>query len=126
MTDDQNPSVAAILAQRSRETRDELLDELILMLSAIIPDVQVERTLFRRRVTAVRMRVGDHVYVLKKTPAGSYEPLRVQEVRGVSIRSTPLELDAFLEELGVAIDVELRRTEKGRLALQKWLDSLNP
>jgi len=122
----QNTSVAAILAQRSREARDELLDDLIAVLSAILPNVQVERSLLRRRVTAVRMPVGDHVYVLKKSNAGSYEPLRVQEVRGVAIRTTPMELDAFLEELGMAIDVELHRTEKGRLALQKWLNSLNP
>ena len=122
----ENTSVAAILAQRSREARDELLDDLIAVLSAIIPNVQVDRSLLRRRVTAVRMPLGDHVYVLKKSSAGSYEPLRVQEVRGVAIRTTPMELDAFLEELGMAIDVELRRTERGRLALQKWLSSLNP
>jgi hypothetical protein len=122
----ENTSVAAVLAQRSRETRDELLDELVVMLAAIVPNVQIERTLLRRRVTAVRVPVGDHVYVLKKTASGSFEPMRVQEVRGVAIRTTPMEIDAFLEELGLAIDAELRRTEKGRLALQNWLRSLNP
>jgi hypothetical protein len=122
----ENASVAAVLAQRSREGRDELLDDLIAMLSAIVPGVHIERTLWRRRLTAVRIPVGDHVYVLKKTAAGSFEPMRVQEVRGVAIRTIPMEIDAFLEELGMAIDVELRRTEKGRLALQKWLSSLNP
>jgi hypothetical protein len=34
-----------------------------------------------------------------------------------------MEIDAFLAELGAAIDVELRRTEAGRAALQKWLNS---
>ena len=121
-----NTSVAAVLAQRSREARDELLDELVVMFSAVLPGVQIERSLLRRRVTAVRVPLGDHVYVLKKDSSGSFEPMRVQEVRGVAIRSTPMEIDAFLEELGTAIDVELHRTEKGRLALQNWLRSLNP
>jgi hypothetical protein len=119
-------SVAAILAQRSRESRDELLDELIVTLATVVPGVEIERSLLRRRVTAVRIPVGDHVYVLKKTAGGSFEPMRVQEVRGVAIRTTPMEIEPFLEELGTAIDVELRRTERGRLALQKWLSSLNP
>jgi hypothetical protein len=122
----EHASVAAILAQRSRESRDELLDELIVTLATVVPGVEIERTLLRRRVTAVRIPVGDRVYVLKQTAGGSFEPMRVQEVRGVAIRTTPMEIEPFLEELGTAIDIELRRTERGRLALQKWLSSLNP
>ena len=118
-------SVAAVLAQRSREARDELLEDLVAMLSAVVPGVQVERTLLRRRVASIRMPVGGFVYVLKKNSNGSYEPSRVQEVRGVAIRTTPMEIDAFLEELGTAIDAELRRTELGRAALQRWLNSRN-
>jgi hypothetical protein len=34
-----------------------------------------------------------------------------------------MEIDAFLEDLGTAIDAELRRTERGRAALQKWLNT---
>jgi hypothetical protein len=116
-------SVAAILAQRSRADRRELLDELVSMLSAILPDVRVERSLLRRRVTAVRVPVGGYVYVLTRTADGSYEPSRQQVVRGVAIRTVPMEIEAFLEDLGTAIDAELRRTEKGRAALQKWLNS---
>ena len=116
-------SVAAILAQRSRADRKELLDELVSMLSAILPDVRVERSLLRRRVTAVRVPVGGHVYVLTRTADASYEPSRQQVVRGVAIRTVPMEIDAFLEDLGTAVDAELRRTEKGRAALQKWLNS---
>ena len=116
-------SVAAILAQRSRADRKELLDELVSMLSAILPDVRVERSLLRRRVTAVRVPVGGYVYVLNRTTDDSYEPSRQQVVRGVAIRTVGMEIDAFLEDLGAAIDTELRRTEAGRAALQKWLHS---
>ncbi len=34
-----------------------------------------------------------------------------------------MEIDAFLAELGVALDAELRRTERGRDALRAWLDA---
>jgi hypothetical protein len=125
---DSNPSfddtsIAALLAQRSRADRKELLDELAGLLAAMVPGVRVERTLFRRRVTAIRMPLGGYVYVLKKSAEDSFEPSRQQEVRGVVVRTVPMEIDAFLAELGAAIDVELRRTEAGRAALQKWLNS---
>jgi hypothetical protein len=119
----EDTSVAALLAQRSRADRKELLDELVGLLSAIVPSVRIERTLIRRRVTAIRMPLGGYVYVLRKTTDGSFEPSRQQEVRGVVVRTVPMEIDAFLAELGAAIDVELRRTETGRAALQKWLNS---
>ncbi len=126
---DQTPSfddvsVAAVLAQRSREDRDELLDDLVTLLSGVVPGVQVERSLLRRRVTAIRLPVGDHIYALTKTSSRSFEASRQQVVRGVVIRTTPLEIDAFLAELGVALDVELHRTETGRDALKTWLNSM--
>ena len=116
-------SVAAILAQRSREDRDALLDELVSLLSDVVPGVQVERALLRRHVTAVRLPLGGFVYTLKKTADGSFEALRQQMVRGVVVRNFPLEIDVFLAELGLALDVELRRTERGRDALRAWLGS---
>jgi hypothetical protein len=119
----EDATVAALLAQYARADRDDLLDELVRALSAIVPGAKVERTLVRRRLTAVRLPVGGHLYVLKRSAGGSFEGSRQQEVRGVVIRTIPLEIEAFLAELGVAIEVELRRTEQGRDALQRWLDS---
>lgn len=119
----ESASVAAILAQRSREDRSELLDELVATLSGIVPGVQVDRALLRRHVTAVRMPLGDFVYSLKRNASGSFESSRQHAVRGVVIRTEPMELDAFLAELGPALDAELRRTEKGRDALRAWLNS---
>jgi hypothetical protein len=118
-------SVAAILAQRSRDDRSALLDELVTMLSEIVPGVHVERALLRRRVTAIRLPLGGFVYALKRTDNDGFEASRLQEVRGVVIRTEPMEIDAFLAELGVALDAELRRTERGRDALRDWLNSTN-
>ena len=118
-----HPSVAAVLVQRIRSDRKELLDELAALLSAIFPGVQIDRTLLRRQVTAIRLPIGGYTYLLKKGADDSFEPSRLQEVRGVVIRTVPMEIDAFLQELGMALDAELQRTEQGRAALQNWLNS---
>src|SRR5579862_7438523 len=93
-------SVVAILAQRSREDRTALLDELVTMLSEIVPGVQVERALLRRHVTAIRLPLGGFIYVLKRSSKDSFEASRQQAVRGVVIRTDPMEIDGFLAELG--------------------------
>jgi hypothetical protein len=125
MSDDESSfesaSVAAVLAQRSREDRRELLDELVTMLAEVIPGVQVERALLRRHVKSIRLPLGGYIYQLKRNPDDTFEASRMQEVRGVVIRGDRLEIDAFLAELGLALDVELKRTERGRDALRKWL-----
>jgi hypothetical protein len=118
----ESASVAAILAQRSREDRAALLDELALMLSGIVPRAQVKRAFMGKRVTAVHLPLDGYVYVLKRSN-DSFEASRQQEVRGVIIRTDPMEIDGFLEELGLALDVELRRTERGREALHAWMNS---
>jgi hypothetical protein len=119
----ENASVAALLAKRSREDRAALLDELVAVLSEVVPGVQVERALLRRNITSVRLPVGDFVYVLARGANDSFEASRQQEVRGVVIRTVPMAIDLFLAELGLALDVELRRSESGRKALEEWLKS---
>lgn len=121
----ESASVAAILAQRSREDRTELLAELVAMLSEIVPGVQIERALLRRRVTSIRLPLGGFIYVLKQRTGDSFEASRQHEVRGVVIRTDPMEIDEFLAELGPALDAELHRTDRGRDALRAWLDSQN-
>jgi hypothetical protein len=122
----ESASVAAVLAQRGREDRTALLDELVTMLAEVVPGVQVERALLRRHVTAIRLPLGGFVYGLKRSSRDGFEATRQQEVRGVVIRTDVMEIDAFLAELGPAIDAELRRTERGREALRAWLNSTNP
>jgi hypothetical protein len=117
----ESASVAAVLAQRSRDDRDALLDDLVAMLAGIVPGVQVDRSLLRRRLIAIRLPLAGSIYVLKRDKRDGYEASRQQEVRGVVVRTFPMEIDAFLSELAVAIDEELRRTEQGRAALEKWL-----
>jgi len=118
----ESASVAAVLAQRSREDRTALLDELVAMLMEVVPGVKVERALIRRNVTAVSLPLGGYIYHLKRSADNSFDTSRQQKVRGVVIRTEPMEVDVFLEELGRALDVELRRTERGRAALRDFLN----
>ena len=121
----ESASVAAILMQRGREDRAALLDDLVVMLPEVVPNTRVERTLLGRRVTAIHLPVGGYVYVLRRGAGDAFEANRRQQVRGVAIRNDPMEIDAFLAELGLALDAELERTEQGRDALRRWLDGRN-
>jgi hypothetical protein len=116
-------SVAAVLAKRSRDDLGELIEDLIALLVGVMPDLEVKRSLFGRTMKSVRIPLSDRAFVLERTRGGSFEARRQQVVRGVAIRNDPLEIDTFIAELSVAIDSELRRSERGRLALESWLQS---
>lgn len=121
----ESTSIAAALARRSREDLADLLGDLASLLSGVVPGAEVKRTLLRRQIASVRLPVGGHVYMLRRRPDGSFETSRQQQVRGVVIRTDPLEIDDFLAELGPAVDAELQRSERGRAALGSWLESMN-
>jgi hypothetical protein len=120
----ESTSVAAVLAQRNGEDLATLLEDLAGLLSNVVPNAKVERTLFRRRVRAVRIPLGDTVYLLRRGSDGRFETFRQQAVRGVVIRTDPMPLEEFLAELGAAIDSELRRSEHGHEVLKTWLDTI--
>lgn len=117
-----NPSVAAVLAKRSREDLSELLEDLVALFIGVMP-VDIKRSLFGRAIKLVRIPLGDRAFVLERTRNGSFEARRQQIVRGVAIRNDPVEIDAFIAELSTALDAELRRSERGRAALDSWLQS---
>ena len=114
-------SVAALLARYSRADRASLFDELVDTLSGLMPGVRIERTLLRRRVLSMQVPVGDFVYALARDAHDVVQATRQHVVRGVAVRTSPLELGQFLEELGAAMEVELRRTEAGAAALEHWM-----
>ncbi|MDE3128362.1 MAG: hypothetical protein KGL38_10180 [Gemmatimonadota bacterium] len=121
----ESAGVAGVLARRSREDLTDLLGELVSLLPDVMPGAQVHRSLLRRQVTEVRIPLTDTAYVLRRGAGGRYEASRQHQVRGVVIRTEPMEIDAFLAELGPAIDAELQRTERGRRALHDWLTSMD-
>ena len=106
-------SVAAILAQRSREDRAALLDDLVAMLSGIVPGCRSSAPSSGGNVTAIRLPIGGYIYVLRRSADDTFEAHRQQQVRGVVIRTDPMEIDAFLAELGLALNAELQRHRAG-------------
>lgn len=120
-----NTSVAAVLARRSHEDLATLVGDVANLLSSVVPGAQVKRSLVRRQVMSVALPLGDSVYVLQRRGDGAFEASRQHRVRGVVIRTDPIAIDAFLAELGAAVDAELQRSERGRDALRAWLDSMN-
>jgi hypothetical protein len=69
----------------------------------------------------VHVPLGEFVYVMLRGANDSLDVSRRHQVRGVVIRTVPLEIGPFLDELGAALEVELRRTDAGRAALARWL-----
>jgi hypothetical protein len=120
-TSPDDPSVVALLASRSREERVELLEDLVALLVELAPEARVERSLLKRRVTSFRLPLGDYLYVLARGSGNAFEASRQHVVGGVAVRTVRLEIDAFLEELALALDEELRRTERGRERLLAWV-----
>ena len=114
-------NVAALLARYSRGDRASLFEELVESLAGLVPGARVERTMLRRRAVAMHAPVGDYVYVIERDAHDVVHASRRHSVRGVVVRTTPLELGPFLEELGAALEVELRRTEAGSRALEQWM-----
>ncbi|HXT14350.1 MAG TPA: hypothetical protein VN706_01890 [Gemmatimonadaceae bacterium] len=116
-------SVSAILAQRSRQDRAELLEDLVMLLIGVMPGVEVKRALLTRKVQSVRVPFGELAYVLERARGTSFEARRQQVVRNVVIRNEPIDVDVFISELSAALDAEARRTERGRQALDSWMRS---
>ena len=88
-----------------------------------MPGVEVKRSLLGRKPVLVRIPLGEHTYLLERTGSDNFEARRQHVVRNVVIRNDALEIDAFVAELSAALDAELRRTERGRDALNSWLRS---
>ena len=127
MTDDtpsfESASVAAVLAQRSRDDRRALLDELVVMLVGGRAGRQSRtRTAAPARHSRSACRSADS-FTTERRADDSFEASRQQEVRGVVIRTRSDGDRRLSRELGLALDVELRRTERGRDALREWLNS---
>jgi hypothetical protein len=116
-------TVAAILARRTREDRAELLDELVALLGDTMPGVEIKRSLLGRKPKLIRIPLGEHAYLLERATGDTFEARRQHIVRNVVIRNDPIEIDTFIAELSAALDAELRRTERGRDALNSWLRS---
>ncbi len=118
-------SVTGALIGRYRQDQQSLLEQLAVLLESALPgQVTVSRKggLFGpKRVAGLSVEAGGYRYSLQQGRGDALEAGRQQVVRGVVLRTDELPVERWLEELGTALDAELRRTSQGREALSRLL-----
>jgi hypothetical protein len=102
------------------------LEALATKLGGALPQrTQVERGggLFSHThpVRRIAVRLGEWEYALVAEPGGSLDPSRTHAVRGITLKSEPLALDQWIEELSADL-AELARTSlQDQTALRRLL-----
>jgi hypothetical protein len=116
-----------LAASLRADTRDlaVFLDVLGSKLEGALPQrtrVSRSRGLFGRRkqVERIVVELGEDRYVLRYD-GGALEARRSKAVRGVVLKNELLGLEEWVESLARAIAAEARRSEHGRLALERLL-----
>ena len=92
---------------------------------ALSGSVRVERRggVFSRekRVRRISVTLAETRYDLERDD-GSLRTSRSSEVRGIVIKSEPLDLDAWIEALSRHLSEQARESERARIALERQLD----
>ncbi len=71
-----------------------------------------------RRIT---VRLGEWEYALVAEPSGSLLPSRTHAVRGITLKSEPLDLDQWIEELSADLADLARTSLQDQTALRRLL-----
>ena len=71
-----------------------------------------------RRLAA---NLGDWEYVIEAGPGGSLNAARTHAVRGIALKSEPLGLDEWIENLAADLAALAQRSAQDRAALQRLL-----
>ena len=119
--------VAGALLVRYQQDQQALLEQLATFLESTLPrQTSVRRTLGvlgPRRTTALGIEIGGMRYELTQADRSGLEAGRTRVVRGVAVRTEPLQVEIWLKELSAALGNELERTGGGRAALERLLHS---
>ena len=100
------------------------LEVLAAKLEGALPGVSVEQEggLFsRRRVKRVAVDLGEHRYELARA-AGGLSGRHSHTVRGITLKTELLELEAWIEALSRDLAERARSSEQGRQALERLLN----
>jgi hypothetical protein len=117
--------VAGALLSRYQQDQQALLEQLGIFLEGTLPHLtSVKRTmgvLGPRRTTGVTVELGTMRYALERTQRGGLEGSRIRVVRNVALRTEPLTIEDWINEVANALASELDRTTGGRAALTRLL-----
>jgi hypothetical protein len=118
--------VGGALLSRYQQDQQALVEQLATFLeSTLAHQIQVQRThglIGPKHTTRLSVELNGLRYALERGRGDAFEASRTRVVRGVALRTDPLPIDAWLRELGLAIEAELERTNNGRAALSKLLE----
>ncbi len=119
---------SAMLARAYSEDQSGFLTLIAGMLEGVMPeDTVVERKplhLFssRKRVTRVKVTVGDFVYEMHTgSHEGSLVARRTKIVRGIELKTESLSPDVWMKELAGLLTEQARRSEQSFYALKSFL-----
>lgn len=118
--------VAASLRADAGDTR-AFLEALARKLEGALPNrVRVERTggLFSRNhaVGRVQVMLGDWEYDLAAGPGNALDARRTHLVRGVALKSEPVDLDEWIDALSAELAELARHSAQDHAALQRLLE----
>ncbi len=102
------------------------LEALATKLGGALPQrTQVERAggLFTRNhpVRRIAVRLGEWEYALVAEPGGGLEPSRTHAVRGITLKSEPLALDQWINDLSADLADLARTSLQDQTALRRLL-----
>lgn len=122
--------VAAELARQYAEHQHEFLDYLAALTLAAVPkhvEVTRQRPLLglERPVTALRLELGDYRFTLE-TRRGTLVAKRVTLRRGIVHRTDELPMDAWIEEVGAALEGYAQRHAEAAASISRFLHARHP
>ncbi|HXD71347.1 MAG TPA: hypothetical protein VN615_15900 [Gaiellales bacterium] len=124
----EDPGFELVAASLRADATDlaAFVEALAVKLEGALPgSVRVERhggLLSReKRVRRISVTMAETRYDLERDD-GALRTSRCSEVRGIVIKSEPLDLDAWIEALSRDLSEQARQSERARIALERLLD----
>ena len=74
-----------------------------------------------RTVHRVRIHLGDECYTLEDPGRGPLRATRTRVVRGIALKTEPVEVEEWLSALGQALEERVRTDAGARAALSRFL-----
>ncbi|AIE87374.1 hypothetical protein [Fimbriimonas ginsengisoli] len=118
--------VAAALARELASDAKEFVPGLCRVLQQGLPEstevILSGGFLSRKTVSGVRVSLGDFQYEIDSGAKGQIRATRTHVVRGISLKSEPLDIETWIEEVGAAIEERMRSNARTKAALSGLLN----
>ena len=118
--------VKANLARLYKTDQARFIEEFAQTLERALPDeTLVERRggLFsEKRITAVRVHLGDYLYSLEAPGRGGVAAARTKVVRGIKLKTEPMDVDGWLNAVSDALGRFAESSQQARDALWNLVD----